>query len=50
MRNFHFLIVVLFALSSQACGDPVSLTGTWSGANGNYPSVVLSLTETEMGD
>src|SRR5688500_342657 len=36
--------IVLLVLGSLACRDATSLSGTWSGSNARYASVVLSLT------
>lgn len=37
--------VVLLLAASLACGDSVALSGTWSGSNASYASVILTLTE-----
>jgi hypothetical protein len=48
MDRFAIVVSVCLLVFVPACSEPVSLTGTWSGSNSNYTSVVLDLTE--LGD
>lgn len=45
MDRWLTLAVVLGVLGSLACSDSPSLSGTWSGSNSSYATVVLSLDE-----